>query len=130
EGDAVLDEAVVLGSDEVRVVDEHAAFVQVRLVQLVCFLVESDQDVAAVSQRVDRAVGDADLEPGVAALDLRRVGAEGERAKAQPGGGYSEVLAGADHAADGGISTDAYYEIVSWHSLTPRCYSGSFPAAN
>ena len=83
------------------------------------FLIEDDQYVAAVAERVDGPVRDTYLEPSVAALDFGGIGTEGEGSKTEFGGGTCEVLACADNTADRGVATDAYNEIVSWHGLAP-----------
>jgi hypothetical protein len=92
-------------------------------VKLVGVLVKGDENIAAVAQRVDRLVGDADLKPSVPALNLGRVGAEREGAKAYAGGGGGEILAGADDAADGGVAADSDDEIVSCQGRAPLVYT-------
>src|SRR3990172_3879738 len=116
---AAHEAAVGLRLNEVGVVEEDAAFVQVLAVQLIRLLVEGDEDVAAVTQGVDGPVGDADLEPGVAALNLGGVGAEGEGVEAYTGGGHFEVLAGTDDTAYRGVAAYSDDEIVSGHGRAP-----------
>src|SRR5207248_9947326 len=60
--------------------------------------VEGDQDIDAVALGADGLAADADLVPGVAALDLGRIGAEGEDMEAGARRALDEHIAGADDA--------------------------------
>ena len=119
----------MLDLDLVGIVDEDAPLVQIVPVELIRLLVEGDEDVTAVADGEDGPVGDPDLEPGVAALDLRRIGTESECPKALVRCGSAEVFAGADHAANSSVAAYPYHEIIFRHAKAP-CYapaSGAVP---